>query len=197
MINSKLVHKYADTVVSDDNEKFRLQRERLEQFYHDLHLKLRILLGEMEGDISALKAKNFDKSLWKSFVNLWKDVLEISKEITVDKPYQGASKLVSYVKSRPHRSIIDNLDYLVQHFLKTTEVDFKTGPILRQVQVRSLGLLKSLADHVEKYMEANPLLPVPSSTPTAEPPLVVKPEEFKPAPIGANESTYVPPAKKK
>lgn len=194
MIKEKLFRKYADT---DENEKFRLQRERLEQFYHDLHLKLKILLGEMEGDLRVLKEKDFDKGMWVIFMNLWKDMIDISKEITPDKPYQGTSKLVSYVKSRPHKSIIENLDYLVQDFLKKNEVDFRAGPRLQQVQIKSLKLLKSLADHVEAYMTANPLLPVPSGKPPAEEPdLAVKPEEFKPGPASEGESTYIPPARK-
>lgn len=198
MIKEKLFRKYADTVLTDENEKFRLQREKLEQFYHDLHLKIKILLGEMEGDLRILKEKDFDKGMWKIFMNLWRDVIDISKEITPDKPYLGASKLVSYVKSRPHKSIIENLDYLVHDFLKKNEVDFRAGLRLQQVQIKSLKLLKSLADHTEAYIAANPLLPVPTGKPPAEEPvLTVKPEEFKPATVGDGESTYVPPAQKK
>ncbi len=194
MINNRLFQKYADAA---QDEKFHLQRERLEKFYHDLHLKLKILLSEMEGDIRVLKEKGFEKEMWKIFVNVWKDLLTISHQLTPDKPYPAAAALVAYVKTRPHKAVIDNLDYLVQHFLKQNEVDFQSGPMLQQVQVRSLGLLKSLADHAEKYLADNPLLPVPSGIPPAQLPLAVQPEEFKPVPAGSEESTYLPPVKNK
>jgi hypothetical protein len=152
----------------------------------------------MEGDIRVLKEKNFDKGMWRIFVNVWQDILNISKEITPDKPYQGAGKLVNYVNSKPHKSIIDNLEYLIQHFLKTTEVDFQAGMGLQQVQIKSLKLLKALAAHAEGFMTANPLLPIPSDKPPAEEPLLtVSPQEFKPATVGDGESTYVPPIKQK
>lgn len=185
------------TIKSED-EKFRLQRERLEHFYHNLHLKLRVVLGEMEGDIRVLKEQDFPRDTWRAFVNLWRDLLDISHQLTPEKPYQAASKLVGYVKTRPHRSIIDNLEFLTEHHLQTKMPEFQAGPKLQPVQVRSLRLLKTLADHVEKFMADNPLLDVPAGiAPTTEPALTVKPEEFKPAPVQPQEKTYIPPAKKK
>lgn len=182
--------------LSDKNEQFRLQRERLEHFSHDLLLRLRMLISEMEGDLKVLKIKNLDKKVWKIFAKLWGQLIEIAKHLDSGKSYQSAQAVIDLVKTRPHKAIVENLEFLIQHHLKQTEVNFEPGPLLQPVQVRSLKLLKALADYLEKYIQDNPLLNYPGSNPP--PPLEIQePQEEKVAPPGSEGATFIPPVQKK
>lgn len=190
----RLFKKFADTSAQDRDEQFRLQRERLEQFYHDLHMKLKVLLNEMEGDISVLKERKFPHDLLKSFVKVWYQLIEINKSLKPNNPYTAAEELIKYVTQKPHRAIIDNLDFLVQNHMKKTEIDFQTGPLLRQAQVRSLVLLKELAHRIDQYIQDNPLMDVPVGVPPEDPKdLKVPPSKFEPEKVTEQETTYVPP----
>jgi hypothetical protein len=190
------IKKLADTSTLDRNEQFRLQREKLEQFYHDLHMKFRVMLNEMEGDLRTLKEKDFPKNLLKSFFQVWYDLIDISKQLDVKDPYVAADKLVQYVKQRPHRSIIDNLDFLIQHHMQKNEIDTQTGSMLQQVQVKSLKLLKELASRLEQYMTENPLITGPSGIPEEPKDLKTVSPVFVPSNIPPQEDTYIPPVKK-
>lgn len=177
--------------ISNKNEQFRLQREKLGHFAHDLLLRLRMLISEMEGDLKVLRIKSFDKKMWKIFARLWNHLVDVAKSIDANKPYQSAQVIVDLVKTRPHKAIIDNLEFLVQHHLKQTAVDFAPGPLLQPVQVRSLKLLKALADYLENYMQENPLIDIPGSIPP--PPEPPQETQEKIVPSGSEEATYIPP----
>lgn len=197
----QLADKFADTVNQDVNEQFQRQRGRLQQFSHDLQMKLRILLGEMEGDIRVLKERNFDKKILKIMIKIWSDVLSIAKELNKEKPYPTAERLIAYIQNKRTRSLIENLDFLTEHYIKSTNVDFKPGGFVQHPEIRSLKLLKALAHHLDKYLAENPLLPVPSDKPPANidiPLLNVKPEPIVQSPgQEALTNPGVPDAKKK
>lgn len=172
---------------ADKNEEFRLQRERLTNFAHDLHLKLRMLLGEMEGDLMVLRERKLDKNVWKIFAKLWSDLIEIAKSIDPNDPYTAGNKLVSYVKNRPYRAIIENLEFLIKNHLKNTEVEFTPTSFFQPLQVRSLKLLQELANQIEKYMQENPMIQVPELSAEEKATLLQGPEDFKP--VGEEVST--------
>ncbi|CAM6004262.1 unnamed protein product [Sphagnum balticum] len=175
----QLAEKFANTVLLDTNQKFKRQRIRLEQFAYDLRLKLGMLVREMEHDIGLLRERGFPKDMYKIYVKLWNDVISIYKKIDMEKPYSSAEEFLAYAKNKHVKDVVDNLDFLAEDHLKKTNVEFKSGPTLEQPQLKSLKLFKNLAQHLEAYLKANPLLPVPVSTPSNNmdiPLLNVKPE---------------------
>lgn len=193
----KIINKISDTVIKNKNELFNQQRNRLSHFSHDLYMKLRIILNEMEYDLKILKDQNFDKEMWKLFSKMWVELVSILKEFKEEKPYLTAEKLINYVNNKNNKAIIDNLDFIIKKHLKSYLSDIKFGPTLQPVQVRSLHLLKSFVEKIQSYVKSNPLLPVPSEAPIEEPEILNKDkEEFLPVNIDTEEETYIPPAKK-
>jgi hypothetical protein len=195
----QLAQKFANTVLLDTNQKFKRQRVRLEQFAYDLRLKLGMLVREMEHDIGLLRERGFSKDMHKMYIKLWNDVIGIYKKLDMEKPYSAAEEFLAYAKNKHVRDVIDNLEFLAEHHLKKTNVDFRPSPTMEQPQLRSIKLFKRLTQHLETYLKNNPLLPVPVATPSTSvdiPLLNVKPE---PAPLaGQTDKTIpgVPSAKK-
>lgn len=196
----QLAQKFANTTLFDTNQKFQHQRVRLKQFAYDLRLKLGMLVREMEHDIGLLRDRGFSKDMHKMYIKLWNDIIGIYKKLDMEKPYSAAESFLTYAKNKHVRDIVDNLDFLAEHHLKKTNVDFKPSPTLEQPQLKSLKLFKNLTQHLEIYLKDNPLLPVPMTTPSTSidiPLLNVKPEPPAPS-AGQTDKTFpgVPHAKK-
>jgi hypothetical protein len=182
-----LINKYAEeapqpTVMLEDSEaRFKHQRQRMADFAHQFKTKFRVLLAEMESDISMLRANRFDKNMQKIFIQVWRHLIDIYNHFHEDRSYEAATKLVEYVKSRNTRAVIDNLDFLTEHHLQNPkDTDFP------RTSIKSLKLLLSFADYLENYMKENklfaktkiitPMLPPEQNlTPTWRPPAPVSP----------------------
>lgn len=150
--------------VPGDNEQFAQQRERLANFYEHFSNSLRRIRNELESEIGTLRERNFDPKMLKLLVKVFSTVVEIYREISSEKPYIAAEKLVHYVFDRQTAMYIDNLDFLAKHHLKQTNVDFKAGPVLGHPQMRSLEDLKSLAHGLREFMNRYPMIK-PLTTP--------------------------------
>lgn len=156
----------ADTVVyqTPDNSQFQAQREMLMKFHDKFRGTLYNIIHQLEGEILVLRERNFDPRLLKMFHKLHQELIEKAKEISPEKPYEAAEKLVKYITERPSASVIDNLDFLGKDFIAKTNVDFKAGPILQHPQMRSLDNLKTLAIHLQQFMQEHPLVMPPSAS---------------------------------
>ena len=93
-------------------------------------------------------------------------------------------------------SVLENLDFLIQHHLKMNETNISPGRLIGHSNVDTLGSLKELAQKVKTFVESNPPLPIPgnlggSSPPGAIPdfPLTATPQDIT--------NPGVPAAKKK
>lgn len=150
--------------VPGDNEQFAKQRERLSEFYDHFSNGLRRIRNELENEVSVLRDRDFDPKMWQLLVKVFRAVVEIYKEISPEKQYIAAEKLVHYVFDRQTAMYIDNLDFLAKHHLKETNVDFKAGPVLGHPQMRSLDDLKTLAHGLREFMNRYPLIK-PLTTP--------------------------------
>jgi len=147
---------------SPANIEYKAQRDKLSQFYDIFYRQIRATISEMGSDLDTLKMRNFDPKMWKMLAKIYHSLIEISKEITEDKPYIAAEKLVHYVLDREGAIMLDNLDFLAKHHLKSTNVDFKPSKAFRQPETRSIDNIKKLALHVKKFMTENPLIESPS-----------------------------------
>lgn len=177
---TRLLQKYAEqppTALVAPENNIHVQSEQLRMFSEHLQIKLRVLISEMEHDISTLKHRGFDKEMWKMLTGVWMHLVGINQGLTREGPLVAAKKLVDYVRDRGTRAVIDNLDFLAKHHLKKTDVDFTPNQIMVHPEIRSLTLLTSLVDYLENYlrsqeMEDKPATPVTptTTTPTWRPP---------------------------
>ncbi len=188
---SKLLAKYADergiTSFLNDNARFQYQRRHLAEFSRQFKSRLQIILAEMEGELFTLKEKKFDRSAWRELGKLWNHLGNIARQFNEEKPYLAASELVEFVHSRPTLIAMENIQFLANHHLEKTKESLPNIPGFQHPQIRSLKLLKSLAEHADVYMEQNPLMPIPVPTPT--PSLVPEPQML--APVGPEQPTRI------
>jgi hypothetical protein len=173
----------------ESNDAWKHQHKRLDEFATKFHGKLQLISAEIQGDLMVLRERGFDKELQKQLFKVWQEVISVAhsfnpETVAAKKLYLAAQAVVSYVKLPATRAILDNLDFLAKHHLKKTNVDLGVmTPGLGHPQFKSLGLLISLADYLEKYMADNPLLeqkmPTPSQlTSTVPPPIrTIPPDE--------------------
>jgi hypothetical protein len=195
----RLAKKFAQvlTPAKERTKEFNMQRVKLEYFHNHFYRKMRALLGSMEGDIRVLHEQGFDPIMLKLFIKSYRDLLEILKSVNEKKPYMAAEKFVKYVLERPTSSILENLDFLIQHHLGGKKIETKEGPILGRTQISTIKDLRELAISIKKFIENNPLIPIPgdSGFPIE---MVEAPAITQPVPVGSIEKTNPAiPAKKK
>ena len=158
----ELANKFADLIEkSPVNVEFHAQRQRFSDFFDMFRKNMRTIIGEIGGEMTTLKARDFDPKMLALFNKVYHDVIEIYRETRESDPYVPAKKLVQLVLEKPNSSIIENLDFLAKHHLAQTNVDFKESQSLVNPQIRSLGLLKSLANQLKQFMDTYPLVKAP------------------------------------
>ena len=161
-----------DNKLSNLNRQFTGQRE----FGRDFFDKLRRVYGELLGDLLTLKERGFDAKMYRLLDKVKGEVAKIMTSIRENNPHAAGWELVHYVLERPNRDIIDNLEFLARNHLTTTHTDvagkLQMLPNVKYAEINSLQHLRELAVEIRDYMEQNPPLPVPTSTP--------------PPPIGSN-----------
>lgn len=165
----ELIEKFVVLAEQDDvNVRYQAQRDMLNKFYEHFVGNLRTILGEFSGDMKVLKERNFNPKMFQLLTGVYHDVVDITKSVSSDKPYASAEKLINYVTHRPTSLVIDNLDFLIKHHLKLTNVDFLEGKVLQHPQIRSLDKLKALSNQLRKFMDEHQLIvpPSPSSPPS-------------------------------
>lgn len=162
MKNSKLfslIDKFATMVLEDPiNSKYQAQRNMLAKFYEHFHGNLRAIINELGGDILVLRDQNFDPKMQKMINKVYQDIIDINKEIKMEKPYQAAEKFVKYVLDKPNKAIISNLDFLAKHHVKAISSELPSGKMMKHPQINSLEKLTALAEHAKQFMETHPLL---------------------------------------
>jgi hypothetical protein len=171
------------------NEQYQAQRAKLEQFSETFLRKLRAALNELEGDLSTLKHREFDKTQWKELGLFWRTCIELYKKIDEKNPYAGVQSFIDLIKSKSDW-LVKIIPSIRKH-LKATEVDFGPSKVLRQARADGLKELILLIENSGQYMRKNPLLPDPRNAPTVPPPKMgpIADPEFKE--VGPAEVTKV------
>lgn len=156
----QLANKFADY-----DQKFQEQRIRLENLFQDFSAEFKSILREMEGDIHTLQLKRFDPDLLKIFYKLWFNLSVYNKQLRKDDIHSEIDRIVRYVLSKQILSTIDNLDFLIQHFLKQTKEDLPAEGLLTQIKINSLKKLKTLVLETRDYFKKYPPVDVPGTIP--------------------------------
>jgi formate dehydrogenase maturation protein FdhE len=173
----QLMKKYADevnqpTVLLENSKNHYLHEQmRLNEFSHSFEMKLKIIISELEHDISTLKERKFDKEMLKLLVEVWNNITNISLSLSKNSPYISANKLIDYVNSKRTKDIIDNLDFLAQHHLKGTNESFIQNMGMKNPEIKGLKFLLNLVSYLENYMKENPLLEKVKPDPKKEVPI--------------------------
>lgn len=161
----QLADKFADMAEkSPVNMEFHAQRQRFSDFFEMFRKNLRTIVGEMGGEITTLKARDFDPKMLTLLNKVYHDVIEIYRTTKEYDPYATAGKFVQLVLERPNGPVIDNLDFLAKHHVGQTNVDFRESQSLVNPKIRSLDMLKALANQIKQFMATYPLLRVPSKS---------------------------------
>lgn len=185
----QLANKYADQG-SDPNQKFQEQRVRLSNFFDTFHKQYHTVMMEMEGDLRVLREKEFDKNLWKIFGKLWATLIDLGKRLDADNIYPSIGNIVNYASSRSVLPVIDNLDFLIQNFMKHNQVDFLPSNMIQTAKIKSLKNLKRMLFDAGIYMKNNPLIAVPGNIVT-DFKTKNEGEEFSPPNVGSEEVTNI------
>ena len=152
MINHKvleLLNKYAEVEVSPATS----DKREVENFAHELHLKLQAVMADMEHDISVLKMRQFDPDMLRLYTDIWQRLGHISLNFKSYDPYQAAREIVNYVNNKHTKSVIDNLIFLTEHHVKNTNVDFTPNKLLKHPEVRGLKLLLQLSEFANNKLQ--------------------------------------------
>lgn len=177
----EVAKKFADAQKEKSrNQQFQEQRERVTIFFEAFYKEFAGAVNLMESDINTLKLKGFDSDMLKIMTSLYHSLVEYRKTITDIKSklgvvaiYDRINKIYEYVFSRKTLPIIDNLEFLIQHFLKNNQVDFLPSTHLTQSKVESFKKLKNVLVNAKNFMNKYPLLDMASeSIPPAIPALV-------------------------
>ena len=156
----KLAAKFAETVVFDENQKFKQQRVMLEQFGHQFRRELISIANEMAGDLLVTKERKMNVGWQKTFVLLYHTLMNLLKEVKIENPYQVAGKLVDWVKNKNKE--IHMLDDYIQNYIHNTRADFEETEEVYNARILSIYKLLKLAANTEKFMKDNPKIKIPN-----------------------------------
>jgi hypothetical protein len=131
-----LADKYAQLLSTDP-----MVMQKRENFAYDLRMKLNIISAEMENEIHHLREKGFDKGQQEQFINLWRELVDVKKQMNMSQPYETATQIIGYIS-----------DYQRQDLMKKLESSAKKV----YPDMKSFGLLNKLLEHLEKYLDENP-----------------------------------------
>lgn len=145
------------------NTQFEAQRQFGRMFFK----KLRNVYGELMGDLLTLKERQFDPNMYRLADKVKGEVIRILNSIKENNPHAGGWELVDYALEKPNSAIIDNLDFLAKHHVKTTQpqTNFEVKAPVKHAEVNSFQHLKELAQEIKNYMEQHPPVSVPTSSP--------------------------------
>lgn len=182
----------------NDNEKFSQQREKIAKFSHKFLGELKAIISEMDGDFAVLKIKNLDPKTLEAFADIRTHILYMMKQIDPEHPYDGTIELAKWADSKNTKLILNNLDFIITHFLEQQKEEFTSTPHLRHSRSQSIKRFQNLLLAAHKYVLENPLLPDPREQATVPPPRLLNEKEEVTQPIG-NEDTTIPgiPSSKK
>jgi hypothetical protein len=174
MVNPKvleLFRKYADEHDSMPLKNVNIssiEDEKINKISHELHLKLKTVLVELEHDTSILKMRGFDQDMLKLFTEVWRHLENIYFRFSQFNPHQTARQIVEYLNDKHTKSVINNLIFLTEHHVKTTNVPgFIPGKALINPEIKGLKLLLQLEKFAEEILRQPTLSP---SQPTWRPP---------------------------
>lgn len=154
----ELEEKFSKKIAQNDEESgLQDQRSKLSKFYHKFTRELYSLINEMDGDALVLKEKGLSPDLLKMFNGIKGHITSAVKQINPYIPYDGAMNLIEWANQKETKATLNNLNFIIQEFLKTNEVEFKVGPHLNQVRVESITKLKNILKNIHEYIKENPL----------------------------------------
>lgn len=152
----KLANKFIETHF--DTSKLQKQKEIFENFYYDNLSQLKAILNEMSGDIWLLKEKELPVDLRHLLSKIFQQLLDLYKEIDPNDPYPGTLKLINWTNSKSNKSVLENLDFLIQKHLEKHAIDFHRKDNLKQAYVSSITHLLKLIPQLHQFILDNPSL---------------------------------------
>lgn len=188
MYKSKVIE-LGEKFAHEHNQKWQEQRDRLETFYFDTSRFFRNLINEMDGDLLVLKHKDVHEDVIKMFSKFTHDLLKLYLDIDPTHPYAGMEKLVNWVDSKQTKNLLENLEFLIQTYLKKEKIEFEQTPNMKHPQFSSIQKLLTIIPKLRNFMVEHPMLPDPRSVSTVPPPM----KGFLEPSLGPNDPTAIFP----
>lgn len=189
MVNPKVLNilrKYADkrdpTSFKDNSTPATIDHEKLEKYGYELHMKFRAVLAELEHDISLLKLRKFDPDMLKLLAGIWHHLEKIFVTFNTENPIPTAHQIVQLLNDRHTKAVIDNLIFLSEHHVQSTNVQYLPSKFMTNPEVRGLKLLLQL----KKTAENAPGSVAPPVAPTT------LQETWRPPSSSSMESVNIP-----
>lgn len=154
-MSRRLIEKLANKFV---NEHFTAKnnKEKLENFYYDNVGKLKYIISEMSGDLLILKEKNFPLDLRQLLGKIYQQILDLYKEINPEDPYPGTLNFINWANAKHNKSLLENLDFLIQKHLKNNEITFYGKNVLKQPKISSIKKILLLVPELKQFIIDNP-----------------------------------------
>lgn len=166
----ELEEKFTTKLAQNEEESgLQEQRNKLSKFYHKFTRELYALTNEMDGDLLVLKEKGLSSDLLKLFNGVKGHIISVTKQINPYAPYDGAMDLIEWASQKETKATLNNLNFIIQEFLKRNMVEFQAGPHINQVRVESIMKLKDILRKTYEYIQENSILPDPREMPTIPP----------------------------
>ena len=180
----KLAAKFAHEHFEAKNNR---EKEKIESFYYDTVGQLKHIIGEMSGDLLILKEKNFPLDLRQLFGKIYQQIVDLYKEINPEDPYPGTLNFINWANAKHNKSLLENLDFLIQKHLEKNEVSFYGKEVLKQPKVSSISKLLKLVPELKQFIVNNPMIPSIADAYQKELESIKQPNEISVS--GPNDST--------
>jgi hypothetical protein len=178
-MSRQLLEKLANKFAHEHFEaKNNINKEKFESFYYDNVGQLKQIIGEMSGDLLILKEKNFPLDLRQLFGKIYQQILGLYKDIDPEDPYPGTLNFINWANAKHNKSLLENLDFLIEKHLEKSEVAFYGKDILKQPKVSSIKKLMKLIPELKQFIIDNPAVPSIADAYQKELSTLEQPNEF-------------------
>jgi len=186
-MSNNLIQKLANKFLEHhfDNDKMEKQKEMFEIFYYDKVGELKSIINEMSGDLLLIKEKHLHLDIRQLFGKVYQQIIDLYKEIDPQDPYPGTLNLINWANSKTNKSILENLDFLIQKHLEKNETLLYGAKKLKQPQVVSINHFLTLIPALKQFILDNPSLEIIHQNELSK---MVEDQE---PPSGPDESTNV------
>lgn len=148
----ELANKFAD----DSSYQNQELKNKLTYFQNEFSTKFNSIITEMDGDLASLKIMNFDKNIFKIFTKLWNNLLEFNNKLSGENKLNTINEIIDFVTSKQTMSMVDNLEFLINHFLEKNKIDTSGTAILSNINVQSLHKLLNLILESKDFIKNHP-----------------------------------------
>jgi hypothetical protein len=116
----------------------------------DLSKELTSIVNEMEGDLLALRMKDYPEPQWKELVQLFYQLVRLNKEVSGHNMTESVLRIINFILHPDTQERLHRMQSDIDHFLQENQIDFGKHKLLSQVSVNSLTKLLNLPSKLSR-----------------------------------------------